>query len=294
MFEKALFPVDFSEISDKVLACTSALEGLGIRKAVLLHVTDVRSAVDFLGFDKTFYERHDQMATQELAARLENLRRAGIEAESRLVHDIPGKGVVHAARAEGCDIVVMGSHGRTSWKEKLLGGTTGFVVEHADVPVLVMRPAGTGDRFTCALEARPVTDHVCLLTDLSPRAEGARRAARSLAPRAARMTLFHVVESPGAGEETARETPPGKAPAAARNRLAGLAEEMKAAGAGAVEVELVTGPVREEVTRRLRRGDVTLAVMGTRGWGGFRELLLGSVSRAAVEFAAAPILLVRE
>ena len=59
MFRRALFPADFSEPANRLLECLGAFRPLGVEEVVLLHVTDVRQAVNLLGFDMTFYERHD-------------------------------------------------------------------------------------------------------------------------------------------------------------------------------------------------------------------------------------------
>ncbi|MEX2642509.1 MAG: universal stress protein [Acetobacterales bacterium] len=48
-----------------------------------------------------------------------------------------GKGLVNAVRDFHCDMLVMGSYGRSRWRELILGGATEHVLEHADVPVLM-------------------------------------------------------------------------------------------------------------------------------------------------------------
>jgi nucleotide-binding universal stress UspA family protein len=64
MFKKVLFPTDFSEPADRLLSCLDEWRSLGFKQIVLLHVTDVRHAVDVLGFDSTYYERHDKLAAK--------------------------------------------------------------------------------------------------------------------------------------------------------------------------------------------------------------------------------------
>ncbi|MBI2875740.1 MAG: hypothetical protein HYY20_02535 [Candidatus Tectomicrobia bacterium] len=50
-----LFPTDFSEPADRLLECLDELRPLGFQQVVLVHVTDVRHAVNLLGFDSTYY-----------------------------------------------------------------------------------------------------------------------------------------------------------------------------------------------------------------------------------------------
>ncbi|HKU56934.1 MAG TPA: universal stress protein [Gaiellaceae bacterium] len=65
------------------------------------------------------------------------------------------------------------------------------------------------------------------------------------------------------------------------------------ANAGAVEIErrVVEGPPASVLVKESR--DADLLVVGSRGHGGFRELLLGSVSQQVSHHAACPVVIVR-
>jgi len=47
--------------------------------------------------------------------------------------------IVEVAAASGCDLIFMGSHGRSGWGHLLLGSVTNKVLSHATIPVLVHR-----------------------------------------------------------------------------------------------------------------------------------------------------------
>ena len=51
----------------------------------------------------------------------------------------PWRAILHAARSRGCDLVVMGSHGRGSVETVLLGSQTVKLLAHSKIPVLVCR-----------------------------------------------------------------------------------------------------------------------------------------------------------
>jgi nucleotide-binding universal stress UspA family protein len=51
----------------------------------------------------------------------------------------PWEGIVRAAKARKCDLVVMASHGRRGLSGLLLGSETTKVLTHSKVPVLVCR-----------------------------------------------------------------------------------------------------------------------------------------------------------
>jgi nucleotide-binding universal stress UspA family protein len=54
-------------------------------------------------------------------------------------HPEPSVAILEAARREGCDLIVMASHGRRGLSELLLGSETARVLSHSDIPVLVCR-----------------------------------------------------------------------------------------------------------------------------------------------------------
>ncbi|MDB5949762.1 MAG: universal stress protein UspA [Massilia sp.] len=47
--------------------------------------------------------------------------------------------IVEVAEEEGCDLIFMGSHGRSGWGQLLLGSVTNKVLSHTQKPVLVHR-----------------------------------------------------------------------------------------------------------------------------------------------------------
>lgn len=49
------------------------------------------------------------------------------------------EGILETAEAEGCDLVVMGSHGRQGIKALILGSVAQKVLTHAKVPVLIAK-----------------------------------------------------------------------------------------------------------------------------------------------------------
>lgn len=50
------------------------------------------------------------------------------------------EGIIETAQAEGCDLIVMGSHGHRGVKALILGSVAQTVLTHAKVPVLVVKP----------------------------------------------------------------------------------------------------------------------------------------------------------
>ena len=65
---------------------------------------------------------------------------AAVQLEVKLVEDVSAaSGIVQAAQAEGSDLIVVGSHGRTGIARLMLGSVAAKVVAESPVPVLVVR-----------------------------------------------------------------------------------------------------------------------------------------------------------
>lgn len=60
---------------------------------------------------------------------------AGDTIERNVIHE----GILETAKAEGCDLIVMGSHGRQGFKSLILGSVAQKVLAHADLPVLIVK-----------------------------------------------------------------------------------------------------------------------------------------------------------
>lgn len=81
------------------------------------------------------YEELDQGA-------MATLRQAGLLASSKVLQGDAREVLVEVARAEGADLLVVGSHGRTGLARLLLGSVAAHVVGHAPCTVVVVkRPA---------------------------------------------------------------------------------------------------------------------------------------------------------
>jgi nucleotide-binding universal stress UspA family protein len=137
-----LVPVDFSDVTSRVLdASKNIARALGA-KLVLLHVSEPEP--DFVGFEP------GPMAVRTTVARdfrkehhkLEELR-TQVDAESQEVLALHIQGpivdkVLDQATEHHADLIVMGSHGHGALYEFLVGSVTSGVLRGAKCPVLVI------------------------------------------------------------------------------------------------------------------------------------------------------------
>jgi nucleotide-binding universal stress UspA family protein len=83
-------------------------------------------------------------AAKALASASRTLRRAGVDAELRVVDALPGESIPEAIRRESerlrTDLVVVGSEGRDTLREWVVGGVALRLLYLASRPVAVIRP----------------------------------------------------------------------------------------------------------------------------------------------------------
>ena len=77
---------------------------------------------------------------QEIATRAErSLRQSGLASETRVLEGDPRAVLLEIARAEGVDVIVVGSHGHTGWAKVMLGSVANHVVTYAPCSVIVAK-----------------------------------------------------------------------------------------------------------------------------------------------------------
>jgi nucleotide-binding universal stress UspA family protein len=131
-----LAPTDFSERSAYAfgLACSLARDH-GARLTVL-HVVPPPMAEAVGGVMTPEPDRHE-----EEWARLRRLlpTDSGIPVEHLLAEGEAGEAIVRAARECNCDLIVMGTHGRTGLGRALLGSVAEKVLRQAPCPVVTVK-----------------------------------------------------------------------------------------------------------------------------------------------------------
>jgi nucleotide-binding universal stress UspA family protein len=198
------------------------------------------------------------------------------------VLDGPAKLRLIEASAEA-DLVVVGSRGPGAFMELLIGSTAQTVSAHARCPVVVVHqhPGVARGPVVVGVDGSPSS--LAALRFAFVRATAAGRPLRVLQVRPGR---------PGTGPDTPGA---GSAEVAAADRaelaelLAGWPQRYPGVE---LTAEVVTGHPAKVLVAESR--EAYLVVVGSRGRGGFRGLLLGSVSQQLLHHAQAPVAVVRE
>lgn len=148
MFKKVLIPTDGS-----ALAAQAANAGVLFAKSVGAEVVALYVGQPFaatIGFDgmaaayaitdEDYEKATAEQAKKYLQAVVDRADTAGVSATSESVTNFNvADGIVEAATKHQCDLIFMGSHGRSGLSRLLLGSVTAKVLSLSHVAVLVYR-----------------------------------------------------------------------------------------------------------------------------------------------------------
>ena len=146
MFKHILLATDGSSASLHAAGLAVGLARTHGAKLTALYVSDPYpymgvGEVNPMGF-QAYMAAAQQMASQA-HAQVEALCTQGgapVALQVRLVEEVAAaSGIVQTAKAEGADLVVMGSHGRSGLARLMLGSVANKVVAESTIPVLVSR-----------------------------------------------------------------------------------------------------------------------------------------------------------
>jgi nucleotide-binding universal stress UspA family protein len=122
-----LVPTDFSKDADRAIHTALGL----LRKQPTAYGT-VPTSWDY-------FKDVEGAATDRIEEIAESFREEGLSVDTRTAEGYPPEVIVKVAEEIGCDMIAMGTHGRTGLAHLLLGSTAERVVQHAGCPVLTVR-----------------------------------------------------------------------------------------------------------------------------------------------------------
>lgn len=147
MFKRILIPTDGSAISRKAVK-----QGVAFAKSIGATVVGFFSPEDYRAIMYTEYmpatllsqEEFEAQAKKAAEKQLAQVQKAAEAADVRYesywtISITPWEAIIEAARKKKCDLIFMGSHGRSGLAGLVLGSTTTKVLTHSKVPVLVTR-----------------------------------------------------------------------------------------------------------------------------------------------------------
>jgi nucleotide-binding universal stress UspA family protein len=285
IFERVVMASDLSPAWDEIAGCGGELRQLGCSGVILTYVI----TPNFFGGPG---ETLPPPAASCLAAQRRVLEEKGLEVIIETPIGLPGRSLNGVAQKYGASLIIIGSHGKSRWREGVLGTFSSAVLHNVQFPLLVL-PVGVaeGREPHCLWRGSELLSHLLFPTDFSQTAAEAMCYLELLAPRGvSRVTLLHaLMKTPGPGGALRVDD---EAEAVARNFLDLLQGRLEAAGVSQVQNRMAVGHPVAVIVEALKTTDISLIVLGTQGKGFIEEISLGSVAHNISRFAPCPILLI--
>jgi nucleotide-binding universal stress UspA family protein len=143
MFEKILYPIDFSEEANKALDYVKQLKDAGGKEVVLLHVVDRRGLSNLGRYatkDVAEIQRDmEKKAMREIGPIENELKERGFKVTVRIEKGGPYNEILRIAEEEDVSLIVTGSRGTGNIEELLLGSVSYKVVRKIKKPILVIK-----------------------------------------------------------------------------------------------------------------------------------------------------------
>ena len=144
MFRKILVPTDGSQQAERAAHTAAELARSQGAQVVGVYVID---PFPYIGVGDASAVALQSYLTEAKAAAgqaLEALAKICAGADVAFTGDtiernVVYEGILETASAEGCDLVVMGSHGRQGIQALILGSVAQKVLTHAKMPVLIVK-----------------------------------------------------------------------------------------------------------------------------------------------------------
>lgn len=293
MFEKVLFPTDFSAYANTVFTCLPDLKSAGLRTVVLVSVikygdVPMPDTMNREDFKRVAWSVQEQLNIARMA-----LEGQGFRVFTHIRYGSPAEQILRVAEEERVSLIVIGAQGKTLGQELLLGSVAYEVVRGASVPVLIEKALVIRDmgHVQCHLACEAMFKRVMHPTDFSECADAAFQIVKRLRGVGAQeVIVLHVQD-----ERAMQHRTPEQIAAFDQHdteKLEKLCQTLKMYGLQAHALLRHGHPVRETL-RVAEEEDVSLIVLGSRGRSAIREILTGSTLENILRLSHRPVLVVR-
>jgi nucleotide-binding universal stress UspA family protein len=294
---RILLATDGSPEAERALGMAATLsEGLGAE----LHLVSVEPMPDPLSWPEArimspelrgdIRERAEDAARKVLEGQVEKLE--GMDLKVSEVHALAGRPdteIVRVAEEVGAGLVVLGSRGLGPARRAVMGSVSLSVVHHSHGSVLVVREEG-GD----------LPGPILLAVDGSEQARVAAEAATEISASTG-LGLHVVFVVPAADHlyghhlysKNVKESVREQAEDDVRTFLDEQVGWLEQHGGKVEDTHMAVGRPDAEIVKLAEELGAGLTVVGSRGLGGVRRALVGSVSDSVVRHAHGPVLVAR-
>jgi nucleotide-binding universal stress UspA family protein len=300
MYRTILVPYDGSAPSARTLPLAAAVArhtGAAVRVAIVhdpsAYIPFVPGEVAIPVYDQELVSTHRQHDQKLLDGAVEELRALGVSASGTLLEGTVVEALGEHAQQTGVDLTIMGTHGRSGFERLRLGSIATSFLTRATMPVLLVPAA---EEY--ATDHLPTGTLLCPL-DGSPFAESMLPHAKTFAEALSlRMHLIGVAVphaipmAPFGAEALLADSEALDAETSGReDYLARVATECPAGTTWSAVHDMSVARAVEDAAGDHTAGAIAMA---THGRGGFKRLVLGSVTDEVLRGTKVPVLVYRK
>jgi nucleotide-binding universal stress UspA family protein len=292
-FKHIVCATDFSDYANRTIPYGIALAKEFGSKLYICHVVDLSSIAIYGEFQLDPVGQQDRILEYAQAQLSQLLADQQIEWEPVIVVGHTAEEISRIVEDKNIDLVISATRGRTGLKRLLLGSVTERLMRTLTCPLLVVHSPEQG--FVDVADQKIQLKRVLVGCDFSEDSGVAMQYGLSFAQEfEAELHLVHVVEPPtyqhmlkppsALQEEINQEL---------RNRLEEKLRELvpeEARNWCTPETDLLEGNAYEELTRYAESHSIDMIVLGVRGHGLVKTLLVGSTTDRVIRKSPCPVL----
>ncbi|MGV1011492.1 MAG: universal stress protein [Flavobacterium sp.] len=140
--KKILIPTDFSQNAEYALKVAAQIAKKNNGEIILLHMLELpHQGSDAMGSGKDIPEImfFKNAAIRRLEELMEEDYLEGLKVSDIIQFEMAFDGILKISQLNNVDLIVMGSHGASGYKEMFIGSNAEKVVRNSEVPVLIIK-----------------------------------------------------------------------------------------------------------------------------------------------------------
>lgn len=279
MFEKVLFPTDFSDVSLHTLYnCIPEFSRMGAKEIIILHVVERGMSV----------EKKEEKATKKLEEITNELKEKGAEVRYLVeplgpVRRNAAEIVCNRAYTQEVDLVVSPTKGANILMETLIGSVAKNVIRMCEVPVLLLRHQWDKKKKEpkTKIEYGETFNKPLISLDFSTCSERALETVKKVEDVAIEIVLYHVVDY-GRPEDVDSNIKEAEY----------VLDRYTKTFSNPVESKVGGGEASDSIMRASENFQASVIVVSKTGGGMIQEFLVGSTTNSVTRRSNKPVLVV--
>jgi len=291
-FKSIICATDFSDFSNRTISYGVKLAKEFESKLYVCHVIDLSSVAIYGEFQLDPVGLQNRIMKDANEQLEELIGKQQVEWEPLITVGHTADEICRLTEERGIDLVITATRGRSGLKRLILGSVTERLMRTLVCPLLVVHSPKSDS--TSPEDKEVDITKILVGCDFSPDSDLAFRYGLSLAQEfQSKLYLAHVVEAPASGDSPKETSPAREIQQEINERITKKLLDMvpeEASNWCTPETSVLEGRPDEEIVKYADQHHVSMIVLGARGHGLVKSLLLGSTTDRVTRRAPCPVL----